>query len=538
MKSCNPANLTAKIMGTVVSRGGDVDASTFKNMPGEAKGVFADTLVESSANELAATPRSLTKEELNVAKMLGLDSTDPEAQKGVKAMLHETRLMNDLLGDEVIDQADRIYDRIMAAHGKMMEIDSRAGWKDYQAEVKDLIEEFDDRIPKNKKVYWESYKDFLRQGGGIYARPPQTSNQAEQFGRAVVNNVVSNQVTLSPTVIFGNMMELSKAAILYPDTAFQALPKMLAAKGGFGKIPELESMGIYRSDQVSALTQDAGPIKKAGNWLSKADNAMRQSIAFTSRPMQAWAYYAGEIRGGQNEGIKAVERVSFSSRPMNPTLGQARGTGLFTQLLHFSTMSAKMHAGLLKDVARPLSPSDRARAIVGLGLLHGGTAAVMAMNAGMEGKDPSAAAIIGGMNSFPLLGPAIYEALKMHPDFKEWTEENAPSLLTLVQTTASPGFTGAKIAGGKLSRFAKETKKAIEAFADGDLETAARESTRAFMTSQVFFKNPLGNRLFQSVSDFMLDANEGRFDIGTEGAQQAAGRLTPFYKDVVRESKQ
>lgn len=538
MKSCNPANLTAKLLAQMVHRGADVDADTFKKMPGEAKGVFADALVEASANELEATPRSLTREELAVAKALGLGGKNIEADKGLKAMLHETRLMSDILGDEVIDQAQAIHTDIMRKYGKDMETNPSAGRPEYNKRVRDLVEAWEDRVPEAQKAYWLDYKRFLEKGGGTYGHPVDGS-RAEAFGRQIVGNVVSNQVTMSPTVLFGNMMEISKAIILYPDTALQALPKALRT-GGFGKVPELERIGFYaRGDQGVELPENPRLIDRARAVNNKIDNWFKGSIEYTSRPMQAWAYYAGKLRGGHKGGVKAVENVSFNTRAMNPTLGRARGTGLFTQLLHFSTMSAKMYGGLWNDAVMGKTPADKARAVTGLLLLHGGTAAVMAANGAAEGKDPAASAQIGLINSIALAGPAIYEAIKVvNPEFKDWAEENAPSLLQLTQTTASPGFVGTQIALSKGERLVKEMKKAALAFAEGDTETGARQSARALMTTQVFMKNPLGNRLSQNIADFILDANEGKFDIGSEGAQQAAGRLTPFYKDVVKESKQ
>jgi hypothetical protein len=439
---------------------------------------------------------------------------------GTKSLFYQFRNVSQSLGEDVVQPFQKIMEKINGEYK-----DNPDGRKIYTALIKDKIKELESTRPKlSDSPAWSRYSKWLKDGGSLY----HTDHQ--NVLAKGVNNVVSNIITGNFNVFGGNLIEMMKVPVLYGGDAL----KTISHATNFTKRDDLVKAGVFQETDIPFKENPADP--KVWNALRKANYKGLQTIQdltfLFDTPIKTWAYEAGKAKGGHEEGMRAVQRITFANRLADPTFMQIDPVGrLGTQLTNYGMGTVRLYGNLWHEVASFKQDPERAKqAVAGLILYH----TWLGLSAGtlnaLQGKDFNEAFQIGA-SQVPLLY-GIAEAIS--PELQEKSERNKGAGTQLTQASGVGRlFVGLDIAKKTVDTTGRSLKKAHEAVMNDDPETAVREATRALIKSSTFIPSVTGTKVGQGVSDWLLDWNEGDFE-ADEAGKQLLGRTTPFYKDEVQ----
>lgn len=449
-----------------------------------------------------------------------------------KYLFYKKRNASDSLGDEIILP----FQDIMEKANSGVEFEVRAGKTKsgkslyYHLVEKEIakLEKGQERLSDNPA--WDRYKTFLLKGGALYADKPKPD-----LGTQIVNNVVSNTITGNFNVFGGNLIEMIKVPTMYGGDALKTINAI-----NFSKRPELINAGVFNdpNKRFEKIISEKGDHPFWQGLIKKNNEGVQilQDLTFLfDTPMKNWAYEAGKARGGHDEGLRAVQRITFNNRLADPTFEQMDANAtLTTQLTNYTMGTARFYGHLWKELASykqgDKELSERAKqALGGLVMYHVGLGISAGTLNALQGKDFRESFIIGASQV-----PVLYSiAEELFPDLKEMAERNKGAGTQLVKAGSLNGFfIGVDIAQGTIKGAYTAYGKALDAVRNGDPSTASLEGARGLIKTSVLTPTVLGTKTAQGVTDWLLDWWEGDFE-ADEALKQLAGRTTPYYKDEV-----
>jgi|GEM_PF-6882451 len=256
-----------------------------------------------------------------------------------------------------------------------------------------------------QKAYLARWSNELMDGGSLYPRSPRKTG----IGQAL-SNFVENTIHSSSHVLGGHFISSSiKLASLYPDTMVQGLAKAIS-KNPFKELPELAELGLY-GRQMEFDEAPKSALMKQWNGL----------VNLIDTPVANISYFAGEARGGKEEGLKAAQRLAFKFR-LNDIPEQMWTQDGRTQAryLGWTINSGRLYASLWVNPFLPgKTVAQRATAVSSLAAFHvlpfmlGGAAAAN------QGKD----FMWGGANAV-LPGPLKWVASLLSPEADQAFKDN------------------------------------------------------------------------------------------------------------------
>lgn len=446
-----------------------------------------------------------------------------------KSLMYQERNASNSLGEEVIQAFQPIMEKVNREYA-----DNPNGKAVYKGLINDQIAQLERTQPDLKdSPAWKKYSQWLKDGGRLYPPKPEELLGMKAVGIKAVNNVVSNIITGNFNVFGGNIVEMMKVSIMYPDTALSTIQHAF----NFTKRDDLIKAGVFNDpsktfEKWTAKDGDPKLLKGIIKANAKGTQALQDLTFLFDTPMKTWAYEAGKARGGHEEGMRAVQKITFSNRLADPTFAEMNGSNrIVTQLMHYSMGTTRFYGNLWGELANHKANPKRAKqAIAGLIQYHVGMGLVAGTLNALEGKDFNEAFAIGASQVPVLYGMA--EGL--FPELKEMNERNKGAGTQLTKAASLNSlFIGVDIAKSVARKTSASFEKAKEAMQNGDTETAIREGGRASIELSSVFPVITGTKTGKAVSDWLLDWWEGDFE-ADEALKQLAGRTTPYYKDEVQ----
>ena len=492
--ACTPHNVGGKLAGLLESAGIELEAGTVEilDLSGQSHyhnganraGNDIDRQVPTEAGEKT---KSHWEHIDNIvlgggAKMIGRIITDQRNPSGI-------------LGEELVGQVSKfVTDHYRNVYSKIADdAGLKAAKSEFKKGIKKIFAGVDtSSLSEAKKGYFLEYQRYYeREGGELYSSAHETG-AGEGF-----RNLVTNQIQNSLTVIMGNPLEVGmKLPALYDIHTLPALGEWIksGAFNPFKKLPELEELGVYGFERL-----DDAPK----NFFEKIDRNWEGLIRLTDVPTKNLVYLAGKSKGGEEQGLKAIQEVLFSMRlgdmPRQRWYSSGRGE---TRLISYTVNTIKLHTGLYTSLLSPKSTTaQRASAFKAIAVMNG-----------------VGVAIGGAAAVFPM--PIQDAIVAAYPDSEEFFETNRTPLTGLIQT-GGVGRMGVAfdIGARKFQKAAKYSKSATEAFQAGDFNSFAIDAGLA--TAAGFFsftKSPLGDaqvqKAFYLARDIAKDELDG--DLGEE----------------------
>jgi hypothetical protein len=446
-----------------------------------------------------------------------------------KSLMYQERNASQSLGEDIIQAFQPIMEKVSGEYK-----DNPDGRKIYTALIKDKIKELEASRPElADSPAWDKYSKWLKDGGRLYPPNPDEGLGLKGLGIKGVNNVVSNVITGNFNVFGGNIVEMMKVSTMYPDTALGTIQHAF----NFTKRDDLIKAGVFNDpsktfENWTAKDGDPQWLKGIIKANAKGTQALQDLTFLFDTPMKTWAYEAGKARGGHEEGMRAVQKITFSNRLADPTFAEMNGSNrIVTQLMHYSMGTARFYGSLWGELANHKENPKRAKqAIAGLIQYHIGMGLVAGTLNALEGKDFNEAFAIGASQV-----PVLYGVAEgLFSELKEMNERNKGAGTQLTKTASLNSlFIGVDIAKSVVKKTNASIEKAQEAVRNGDTETAIREGGRASIELSTVFPVITGTKAGKGVSDWLLDWWEGDFEADQAG-KQLLGRTTPFYKDEVQ----
>lgn len=273
-----------------------------------------------------------------------------------KRILTDQAGPDEILGNELIDQMDELVQEHLQESG---------GKAQFIEDARDILDSFANDYSGTKESYFKEYKDWMMNGGPLYAKERKTGT-----GQAIAN-LGDNAIKSSFTVLLGNPIEVAiKLPSLYPKEAAQGLKNWLEAGDAIRKIPELEKIGFYGLERKSIT--DASLFEKANHKWAGINEA-------ADIPWKNLVYHTGKISGGHAGGLKAVEDVLFNQRMANlPRQRWGQSGRVESKLLNYSINSVKLGYDLMKGTVTGDKKAQLALAIMsGSILAMGGPGALI-----------------------------------------------------------------------------------------------------------------------------------------------------------------
>ncbi len=413
----------------------------------------------------------------------------------LKGFIVDNRNWSGLLGEDFIAPMQDFLEGHFSSYGD----DLKAGRGDYNAQLEDILDSLPtDGFSDAQLRLAEKYKALMRDGGPFYGK---------EGGVGFINNIVGNVIQSSPTVLFGNPLELAyKLPALYPKQMVPAIGKAMEL-GLFKRIPELEARGVYGS---SVGTKNVLGDRKSFEGL----------IGLTDVPAKNITYWAGEL-AQQGGGPKAVQDVMFVPRFADIPAVYYSGSGRLTVgLLSYTVNTYKLIAGLSSKALK----GDMG-ALGSLATMY--TLAGAIGGVGSESGDPVSSVLASGMPQ-----PLEVAIKKAFPETESWFAENTGSLAKLVK----PGSLDrvgipAQIASRQFTQgVVGSAKESLELAGEGDMTGASIELADALLSLLPFGTGTVFNdQQVQKVKKMAVDVLKCDMDLMDVPAE-LQDKFLPFTK--------
>lgn len=408
----------------------------------------------------------------NTALKKGSDWLSGDSVPIAKGFMSSMRNPSGMFGEERIQPVINFLTEHFRQYGTELE----AGRFDYFDYIDDVFDGIDiEDMGAGQLLAWNRYRDFYSRGGEFYRE-----SDTGLIGQAM-NNLTSNIIQNSPTVVLGNVAEgVIKLPTLYPRSFMKGFSKALE-KGFFAKIPELAEQGVYGRFEGS----------DTGVWSGM--------VGLTDIPLKNIAYYAGEFADG--DGLRAVQRVAFLPRFGDLPSVYYTDTGrMGTRFLSYTINSLKMYSDLWKTLAKG-NPAPLITYHALAGVMGGGLAA--GVPEGLEQLITIAA-----------------------PETKGWFEENQADWAKLVKPgNITRAFVTADIANRNIQGFGSSAEKALTKLKAGDTVGASLDMGDGLLRGLAFTSSPLGDAMVQRILRTGREVAEG--DLRSDEIMQ---ELAPFLK--------
>jgi len=386
--------------------------------------------------------------------------------QAISSVITEQRNPSGLFGE---DRVKPVID-FVTQHYKKNSGNLQNRQSQYTAGIKKVFSSIDvSDLKESRKGAWKNYQHFYEHGGELY-----TSGSGSKVG-SLVTNLAGNTIQSSPTVLLGNILEGTvKLPALYPTTFLQGLAKGIWKGKGIFKIPELEALGLYGREYAG---KENAPIwDKIGTLIELSDVPFKNAL-----------YYAGELKGGESEGLRAVQRGAFLPRFGDlPSVYYSTAGRNDVRFLSYTVNTWKLYADFGKGLLTG-SGEGRLKSAYGLSVL---TSLPFALG-GLRGGIPEPIANMIGVFS---------------PDTKEVIEESSTPLSGFVQVGGVNRIGIAySIAERQLKKSWSNFEKGGAALQDQDTTKAAGYFTQATLGLLPFTKSPLGDAQLQKLMNLGLD---------------------------------
>lgn len=470
--------------GKAAALGGDLTPFTeVDDMKPSGINAMVDSLNKANNEVLGVAPHSLMDK---IPDWLNPVKGASSVGEAFGDIYNKNRFWSAKLSDEYIQPLQDYLEDFFAEFGD----DLSQGASTYYKEIPEVLDSLDDSLLSPEQMHHaERYKKIFADGGSFYAK---------ENGLELVNNVVSNYIGSSPTVLYGNLLEVSyKLPALYPDTMIPAIKKAIDEVGGIknlGKrIPEIEAKGGYGS---SIGTNVVGNRK-----------AYEGIIGLTDIPAKNIVYYAGELReaGG---GMKALQDVMFVPRFADvPEIYMSSGGRVTVGLLSYTINTYKLINGLaLKAAKRDMFAL---KALGTMALISGGIGGL-----GSESGNPVTSTIASATPDL-----VRWPIQQLIPESEEWFDENTGTLSPLMR---AGGIDRIGVPFEMVSRQAKrafsKAGDSLEEFGDGGLWNGTVDMVDALFTLAPFGRGTIFNDAqFQKVKDLAVEAFKWDLDFDEVG---------------------
>jgi hypothetical protein len=283
------------------------------------------------------------------------------------------RSPNAVLGDELTNAVESVYQQHIAAHGT----NAKKAW---DLESKAVINQMRETLmPKYKEAGLEDfatrYFDHYANGGKLYNRTG-FSNPISNRAR----NVVGNLVTWNPGIAALNFLEVGPKSLAYaieygngPQDVFRALTQLAQETGNnpFKKIARFEKMGLYGVEEATSKLSKLNPVDASETMLRNISALM------------------GEISGrGATDGL---EKIGFIAKYGNDIQAAWTLEGADTiSLMRFTIAASKMYIDLARRAVKDPKAAMALAAFTAMNAVQtGGVSAVPAPFAMVwKGVDP------------------------------------------------------------------------------------------------------------------------------------------------------
>lgn len=498
--SCNVDNVMGKL-GAVMDAGGvEMTNGAFEKLTGNAKLLYQQTFSGDKSSILeVGKPKTADK----VDQVLNATTQDISegSRPTIKGVVLGSMKPTDILPKEVTDPILTYIDDFYVINGG--DIKGKSG--QFIAGMKGVINNIDDsKVPNWAESEWNHWRRDLLDGHPFYEAKGNDLT-------SILNNTVANSINLSNNVIMGNPVELLvKAPTLYgfrPSLA-GLVEALKTTKGNiWARIPELEKRGYYGFN----LEPSKRVLGIPGS--GKLNDLGKQSIELimntTQRPLLNTAYSIGKLKGGEEEGILALEKIAFANRLGNrPRLFRSQSSGSSLKLMNYTFSQYQMMGGLIHGLGNPETRWESVRGIATYGLMVGA---------------------LGGQSAYI---PKPFDMILEQVDgYKDWRAEHLTPLGKLIQ----PGQITVGAAQSIWNRTTQSANKDFQSGANnlskGNVGAAVCDFTLGSLQLSIGFgQNVWTNpRILKSIRA-NIDLLQG--DIGQEEAFQRLDKTwNPFHKD-------
>jgi len=367
--ACTPDNVIGKILGMREANGLEVSKELLDELDTGGKFAYSKQSDEIGADIFDQSEIKGTGDNW-FTKAFG----DP---RNVKRILVDQAGPDEILGNELIDDMDRLIQDYMTGSGEPYQF-SKQAYKFLQDEELEklvgvtknpyelgfkvnaakILDSYASNYTGTKASYFKEYREWMLEGGPLFSKENKTG------ALQAVSNLGDNAIKSSFTVLLGNPIEVAiKLPSLYPGEAAQGLKNWLEAGDFKRKIPELEEVGFYGIERKSM--SDA-------NLLEKLNSKWAGLNEYADIPWKNLVYHTGAVKGGMQGGLKAVEDVLFVPRLANmPRQRWGLAGRVESKLLNYSINSIKLGYDLLEGTVK----GDR-QAQLGLAIMLGSVTAL------------------------------------------------------------------------------------------------------------------------------------------------------------------
>jgi len=485
-KACNPQNVGGALAAGLDAMGIKVDPKMVQSLDKGGKSVFFETTNHAS-NDVIQQGHI----DAQVQNHWGQGFKDNPV-KTVGSILLDLKNPSGVLGEEYVQPLNQFLVSHFQKYGHSLE----AGKGKYFKGVKAIFEGMDtSNLSPAKLGYFQKWKAFYLKGGEFYNAP-----QRGAMSRGI-SNMVSNAINANPKIVLGHAVEGTvKLPALYPKTMIPGIVNAvkaadLAKKNIFQEIPELAEIGVYGQHH-----QEYGINK-----------FFRGITGLADVPLKNISFFAGHAAGGEAEGLRAVQRVSFQTRfgdlPLAYHYGQDR---FLIQMSGYTLNTYKLYGSLWRGL---LTGSDegRLKSAWGLVAFHGMTGA------------------LGGAAA--MIPKPLEEALKKaNPDSEDWLDghKNALGELAQVGNFREPGVV-VEMTKSRFQRAGKLINSGIEnIFQNHDYVRGTADVVDGVINTFPFTRNPLGNEQVQKAFNIAHDVFFS--DEDEELGDQIHKKYFPFVK--------
>jgi len=327
----------------------------------------------------------------------------------IQKVLIDQRHPSGVLGEDFVKPVLDFSRNFHATHWKNLS----AARKEYTKGMRKVLDSLDTSgFNLTQKGYFAEWSNELMAGGDLYPK----SNGKTGLGD-MVGNFVENSIHSSWHVLGGHFISSSlKLASLYPDTALPAILKTVS-KNPFRELPELAELGLYGRKSLEEHPQ-SGIMKKWDGLVKYIDTPVANAF-----------YFAGEARGGTEEGLKAAQVGAFKFR-INDTPRQLWTPESRTQVrfLNWTINSSRLYASLWANpFMRGKTTTQRAASLASLTAFHVLPFMIGGAAAASQGKD----FVWGGVDA-SIPGPLRAAIGMVDPELGDSLEQNKTGMSELL----------------------------------------------------------------------------------------------------------
>ena len=327
--ACTPDNVIGRLLAEREAMGMNIPLDVIDDLDAGGKGHLVD-----GSNKADAQPLKDTG--LSEADDLGIRAFPPKHDSLVGRILADQKRPSHFAPDLVRDLNEVMTELYQQSGGDLASI--RA---EYTETAKQLFDEYDwQKLTPAQASYLQGYEKYMvRDGGSFFSQGRKTG-----VGQAL-SNFADNAIKSSFTVALGNPLEVAiKAPALYGEEFIPGLQKWLSNQEMFKKIPELDALGYYSVERKLDLDE---------NLFQKLNNSWAGLNEKLDIPWKNLMYRVGEVRGGQQGGLKAIDDVLFIPTFADVPRQRWADTGrLESRFLSYSVSSARLGMDLVSRAAK------------------------------------------------------------------------------------------------------------------------------------------------------------------------------------------